>query len=471
MLGDVFHAMDRTKVPIKHDAKKSYFVALREAFLIWNPTKMTELEKRMRESGMTDDEIKEKKYFNARLFRECVERTVPSPKILYWRVRAVYAIYGNRIDSKTNQPLFNKATWLKANNLLKEILCGYYSDPPDLDVTFGRWHVGIQMSDALLGERRHRHNLKCSEKRRLGYPKIGHADTSTDESFDTIALHTQTLHDVLEQRSREIGPVKLTQEQSYIRDRMNTSLPFLPFVSKEECMAYAKFVLDRDEADVSDYHKAAEMWMKYVDGDKIWPKLPSQMRIHDETWSRNRRIKESEEKAGDGRKTLDKLNATIIPAKDDGAVNTAVWKEAKMPSPMPEPPSQAWRKAPFLIIGGLLVGDNPSDNNKPAPPKRKNRHRLCGMIGCPGLGGDVHCPKYKASLGRKNEIVPPTKKRQCKVCRIHGPKGLRLNCVTGSGNQSSCKYFFIRGGKKCRLCQTYDANGPDCMAGRYHVIE
>ena len=224
--------------------------------------------------------------------------------------------------------------------------------------------------------------------------------------------------------------------------------------------------MDRDEADVSDYHKAAEMWMKYVDGDKIWPKLPSQMRIHDETWSRNRRIKESEEKAGDGRKTLDKLNATIIPAKDDGAVNTAaVWKEAKMPSPMPEPPSQAWRKAPFLIIGGLLVGDNPSDNNKPAPTKRKNRHRLCGMIGCPGLGGDVHCPKYKASLGRKNEIVPPTKKRQCKVCRIHGPKGLRLNCVTGSGNQSSCKYFFIRGGKKCRLCQTYDANGPDCMAG------
>ena len=87
VLGDVFHAMDRAKVPIKHEAKKSYFVALREAFLIWNPTKMAELEKTMRDSGMTDDEIKEKKYFNARLFRECVERTVPSPKILYWRVR------------------------------------------------------------------------------------------------------------------------------------------------------------------------------------------------------------------------------------------------------------------------------------------------------------------------------------------------------------------------------------------------
>jgi hypothetical protein len=31
-LGDTFHAMDRPKVPIKHEYKKPYFVALQEAF-------------------------------------------------------------------------------------------------------------------------------------------------------------------------------------------------------------------------------------------------------------------------------------------------------------------------------------------------------------------------------------------------------------------------------------------------------
>ena len=212
VLGDVFHAMDRAKVPVKHESKKAYFVALREAFFVWNPTKLAELEKNMRDSGLTEEEISHKRYFNARLYRQCVERTVPSPKMLYWRVRAVFAIYGRMVDSKTKKPLFTKAAWKKANNVLKDILAGYYSDPPDLNfytkklgkngeivlnqygleviecfrgtnrtesyhknlaITFGSWHVGVEMSDCLLAERRHRHNQKCSERRRLGFRSLG----------------------------------------------------------------------------------------------------------------------------------------------------------------------------------------------------------------------------------------------------------------------------------------------------------
>lgn len=33
VLGDIFHFMDRCKVSIHHEAKKGYFVALRQAFL------------------------------------------------------------------------------------------------------------------------------------------------------------------------------------------------------------------------------------------------------------------------------------------------------------------------------------------------------------------------------------------------------------------------------------------------------
>ena len=126
--------MDRVKVPVKHEAKKAHFVALRDAFLVWNPKKMAELEERIRDSGMTDEEIQAQKYFNSRLFRDCVERKVPSPRILYWRVRAVYVMYGKMIDSKTQQPLFNSNAWKKANNVLKDILQGYYSDPPHLEL-------------------------------------------------------------------------------------------------------------------------------------------------------------------------------------------------------------------------------------------------------------------------------------------------------------------------------------------------
>jgi hypothetical protein len=293
-LGDVFHAMDRAKVPIKHEAKKAYFVALRDAFLVWNPKKMAELEEMMRDSGMTDEEIQAQKYFNSRLFRDCVERKVPSPRILYWRVRAVYAMYGKMIDSKTQKPLFNPNAWKKANNVLKDILEGYYSDPPHLEFyhkrldkngevktnkygleliecfrgtnrvesyhksltsAFGKWSVGVEMSDCLLAERRHRHNHKCAELRRLGTPLLGHYNTwdidqlqnltkenhdiqlypywtnasdyiDTDESFDTVALHSASLHEKLEKKSKELGHVKLTREQQHMCKAMGTPLPF-----------------------------------------------------------------------------------------------------------------------------------------------------------------------------------------------------------------------------------------------------
>jgi hypothetical protein len=35
--------MDQARIPIHHEAKKGYFVALRDAFFVWNPNKLKEL--------------------------------------------------------------------------------------------------------------------------------------------------------------------------------------------------------------------------------------------------------------------------------------------------------------------------------------------------------------------------------------------------------------------------------------------
>jgi hypothetical protein len=107
VLGDIFHAMDRAKVPSKHEAKKAYFVALSEAFLIWNPDKLEDLMTWMRAGGMTEEEVRLQRYFNKRLFCDCVDRHCPAPSILYWRLRAVFVTYGPIVDSKMKAPLFN----------------------------------------------------------------------------------------------------------------------------------------------------------------------------------------------------------------------------------------------------------------------------------------------------------------------------------------------------------------------------
>ena len=97
LLGDVFHAMQKPYVPIQHKAKKGYFVALQNAFFDWNKDQMTELTSKLTDSGLTNHEIENMKYYNARLFINYVEREVPPPSYLYWRMRAVFAVYGVRL--------------------------------------------------------------------------------------------------------------------------------------------------------------------------------------------------------------------------------------------------------------------------------------------------------------------------------------------------------------------------------------
>jgi hypothetical protein len=43
--GDVFHYMDRVKVPVNHSFKKAYYVCLQAAFLIPHPGILQEVEK------------------------------------------------------------------------------------------------------------------------------------------------------------------------------------------------------------------------------------------------------------------------------------------------------------------------------------------------------------------------------------------------------------------------------------------
>ena len=381
VVGDPFHAMDRTKVPVRHEAKKAFFVALRDAFFVWNPKKLKELEMRMLESGMSEEDVKNARYFNSQSYRACVDRHVPAPAILYWRVRAVYVTYGKIEDSKTKKPLFNSTAWTKADNVLKEILEGYYSDPPGIELynkrfnpdgtvmrnkygmemiessrgtnrteayhknlttTFCSWCTGVEMSDALLRERRHRHNHKVSERRRSGFPIIGHYDVwlvelyqnlvrqnhglliypdmsnssdyeYTDEKFDTIPIHHQRLDEALKARFEQLDgkSIKLPRDQQYLCEQMGTSLPLLPFSGKEEFKKFAQFTIANDFR--SDYDAAAVAWCEHVDGEGILPKLPSHIRTHQDNWERNQRVRECVRRAEAERKRLDELNEKISP--------------------------------------------------------------------------------------------------------------------------------------------------------------
>ena len=528
VLGDVFHAMDRTKVPVKHEAKKAFFVALREAFFVWNPQKLKELENKMRDSGMTEDEIKKQKYFNTQLFKDCVDRKVPESTILYWRVRAVYVAYGDVVDSETKKPLFNKRAWSKADNVLKEILLGFYSDPPGIELynkklrvdgtvmtnkyglemlecsrgtnrteayhknittTFDSWPTGITMSDCLLRERRHRHNQKVAEKRRFGFHKIGHYDTwlidlyqslaqrnhdllvypewtntseykFTNESFDTIPLHTKSLQEAVENRYKELDgkTIKLTKDQQYLAKAMCTELPFLPITGDEEHKTYAKFVTETDGSILNDDDAAVVAWCKYVDGVHTFPKLPSHLRTHREEWKRNQRVQECEDREASKKAKLDELNNKISPTHQSKI-------ECVPPSTATQQPTI--EHLPSVQPQPQVIGLPWNNTIQPAPTfHMPNPQAIVHQLRCMNVGG--------FSIGQSHHsLAPPSRKKQTRNPRTCGLCGNwekdpryfhHRNICRGKGvGRAGCEYFDEDG--KPKPCNACGRDGNICKGG------
>ncbi len=151
---------------------------------------------------MKEEEIKAKLYYNVDFFVECCFQCCLGSQLLYWHVRSVFAVWGTKIDSVTRKPLFNNRTWKKANNILKEILKGCYSDQPGISfyiqkidkngeaqinqyglnlywclhgtnltevvhkqmlMGIGTWSTGIKVVDCLRAEHCHQYNHHMSE--------------------------------------------------------------------------------------------------------------------------------------------------------------------------------------------------------------------------------------------------------------------------------------------------------------------
>ena len=225
--------MDQPKVPVKHEYKKGYYVALMEAWFAWDPDYLDNTKQALSKAGMTGKDIDAKMYHNAAFFKECCPRVVLAPSALYWRVRSVFATYGNKTDSATKKSLFNERAWKKANNVLKEILIGYASDPPGISLyvhqidrdgkprknkyglplfhclrgtnltevhhkqmvqSIGSFSSGIEMSDDVRAEHRHRYTHRISEKRRDDFPLLGHYDTWL---IDELQILVEKNHNIL----------------------------------------------------------------------------------------------------------------------------------------------------------------------------------------------------------------------------------------------------------------------------------
>lgn len=211
VLGDVFHAMDRAKVPMHHDFKSSYFRALRSAVFIMHKGDMDDVKEVIDSKG--DTTWNKKLVFSFSYIAQRVRRKVPPPDILHHRLKAVYNFFKDKEDSRTKCPLFNDRARAKFESVLELAKNGFLSDPPGLlmyvpktdingkimidkdgltlyrslrgtsnleslhqylTTSFGHTTSGPWYSDALLTILRHQYNWRMSLRNRPHFPKCKH---------------------------------------------------------------------------------------------------------------------------------------------------------------------------------------------------------------------------------------------------------------------------------------------------------
>ena len=91
---------------------------------------------------------------------------------------------------------------------------------------------------------------------------------------------------------------------------MNTKLPLLPVVGKEENRLFEKLVLSAPQGPIN-FEQMAIEWCKKVDGINIFPKLPVYLRTHYTKWQRNQRVRDAVAKAAPGEARLREINAGL----------------------------------------------------------------------------------------------------------------------------------------------------------------
>ena len=515
VVGDGFHFMDRAKVPVHHDSKKGYFHALQEAFFAWDPVVLEEVKDCLRAKGLSGKDIEAKMYFDVQYFRARVPRVILPASKLYRRVRAVFELYGNKVDAKSKTPLFNKRAWGRAKNVLSDILAGFASDPPGftlytrkLDLqgrpavdsdgialieslrgtprtesfhkqfieSFGGWSTGVAMADYLLGERRHRHNQHSSERRRLGFPKIGHSDTwlidelqllvernhgvllypdwsntsdyqTTTESFGTVSLHSRALGEAIDKIDVDWSSVKLTPDQKYLCSAMHTKLPLLPVHGVAEHKVFENLVVKMPSP--INFDVMAIDWCSSVNGVDVFPKLPVYLRTFHHQWLRNQRVRVAVEKAASGEAKLQALNAetmTAYVAAQRGALATPVsMQPAAGGAAGGLPPAAPQWRVPVGIPG---VMTQPVLPRVPFPPM-KVAGMTVGRLASPKMATPVSEKRKPGARGPcKTKRKPPT----CRRCIFNNAPVAQAAACKGRCGNGKCVYECHKCSKGFQSC-------------------
>ena len=104
VLGDIFHFMDRAKLPMHHEYKALFFRALRASVFIMYKQDVEDVKTVLEGKGI---KWETKMAFDFEYIASRVRRRVPKADVLYHRVNAVFKFFADKKDTTTGVKLFS----------------------------------------------------------------------------------------------------------------------------------------------------------------------------------------------------------------------------------------------------------------------------------------------------------------------------------------------------------------------------
>ncbi len=137
---------------------------------------------------------------------------------------------------------------------------------------------------------------------------------------------------------------------------MNTKLPLLPVVGKEEHQLFERLVVAAPQGPLN-FEQIAIEWCKKVDAVNIFPKLPVYLRTHYSKWQRNQRVRDAVDRAALGEARLREIN--VVFGTQSTAASEATVVSVLLPPTMPQPQGTWVQPVLGVIVGGTMVGGAP----------------------------------------------------------------------------------------------------------------
>jgi hypothetical protein len=197
---------------------------------------------------------------------------------------------------------------------------------------WGSWNAGFELSDRVLADFRHRHNIRSGHRNRANVPWFGFYDLGVVENIQRLGIlvygeaaapvqsldsfvssgetfgvpplvlpgggaHAGTGPDYLLQAdyppgtrgAAQVGKL-LSPAGRYLAKRMHVVCPPMPISGKNEVLLFNRIVASHVGGGsklVLNREGMAEAWIKHVNPSKqIWPKLPSQLGNYFTRWTR-----------------------------------------------------------------------------------------------------------------------------------------------------------------------------------------